>query len=229
VPPIIEVGPHIPDFSTRSGSCAALQTDFASPLMLRSGGDAAYGRGQSTRGAVMRHLMALFVIASVLAVEPASGQVGFDRPGGDYTSFVVKSRDPALCAGRCERDAHCRAWAFAYPTLGNSNATCWLKNEVRPRVPGSCCVSGVRGAGVVEPRSAAVEFAIDRAGGDFRKLEMTPDPTGAACRAACEADGHCRAWTYARPGYEPPPANCFLKDHITPPRRSPCCISGVVR
>ncbi len=45
----------------------------------------------------------------------AKAQVGFDRLGGDYTSFPVRSGDPALCASRCERDSRCRAWAFSYP------------------------------------------------------------------------------------------------------------------
>ena len=28
-----------------------------------------------------------------------------------------------------------------------------------------------------------------------------PNPAGAACKAACEAENRCRAWTYVRPGY----------------------------
>ena len=56
-----------------------------------------------------------------------------------------------------------------------------------------------------------------------------PIPTGAACKAACEDDNRCRAWTYVRPGYIGPSARCYLKDKITRPRHKPCCISGVVR
>jgi hypothetical protein len=181
----------------------------------------------------MRHPLALMFGASMavalLTSGPAHAQVGFDRPGGDYTSFVVKSGDPAVCAARCERDARCRAWSFSYPVSEDTNALCWLKSEVRPRVPAPCCVSGVRGAGVVEPRVGPIEFSIDRFGGDYRNFDLPPDPTGAACKAACEADGRCRAWTYARPGYIGPAARCFLKDRLKPPHRKPCCISGVVR
>jgi hypothetical protein len=54
------------------------------------------------------------------------------------------------------------------------------------------------------------------------------DPTGERCKAACDADTKCRAWTYAHPGYLGPEALCFLKDRIKPPRHKPCCISGVV-
>ncbi len=159
----------------------------------------------------------------------AQAQTGFDRPGGDYSSFQIRNGDPALCAARCERDARCKAWSFSYPRTAMPLATCWLKHEVTPRAEDGCCVSGVRGAGVIEPRTGPLEYSIDRIGGDYRNIDIQPDPTGAACKAACEADNKCRAWTYLRPGYAGPNARCYLKDRIKPPRSKPCCISGVVR
>jgi hypothetical protein len=88
---------------------------------------------------------------------PAAAQVNFDRPGGDYANFAINPADPALCAARCERDGRCRAWAFSYPTTGNSAGACWLKNIVPPRTEATCCASGVRGTGVIEPRGGPVE------------------------------------------------------------------------
>jgi hypothetical protein len=159
----------------------------------------------------------------------AQAQVGFDRLGGDYADFPVRSADPAQCATRCERDQRCRAWAFSYPVTENAAAICWLKARVTPRVPATCCVSGVRGAGVIEPHGDPIEFGIDRLGGDYRSFETAPDPSGKACAAACTSETQCRAWTYARPGYSGVSAACFLKDHVTSPQRKPCCVSGVVR
>jgi hypothetical protein len=106
---------------------------------------------------------------------------------------------------------------------------CWLKREVMPRVKSNCCVSGVRGAGVVEPRLGELEFSIDRVGGDYRSFETAPDPRGKACAAACRGELRCRAWTYRRRGYGVAAPHCYLKDIIKPPRHRPCCISGVVR
>jgi hypothetical protein len=165
---------------------------------------------------------------TILLAAPARAQVGFDRVGNDYTSFPVRSGDPAACAARCEREARCRAWSFAYPTRDHG-AVCWLKSQVPARTADSCCVSGVRGAGVIVPRDQPGENGIDRAGGDYRSLDIVADATGKACKAACEADNRCRAWTYVRPGYIGPNARCFLKDRVRPPRRKPCCISGVVK
>ena len=86
------------------------------------------------------------------ALNQAQAQVGFDRLGSDYTSFPLRSGDPAQCAARCERDSRCRAWAFSYPATEAANAVCWLKSRVMPRLALTCCVSGVRGAGVM-PRA----------------------------------------------------------------------------
>jgi len=164
-----------------------------------------------------------------LVMSSASGQVGFDRPGGDYATAITRSGDPAQCAARCERDTRCQAWAFSYPLTEQANAICWLKSRVPPRVAASCCVSGVRGTGVIEPRSGLIEFGFDRHGGDYRQFETASDPQGKSCEHACESDGGCRAWTYVRPGYVGNAAVCYLKNRITRPQRKACCISGVVR
>jgi len=173
------------------------------------------------------HFMVLAALV-LFATGPAQAQTGYDRRGADYQSFPIRSGDPAVCASRCERDARCRAWSFVYPRA-NAGATCWLKNKVPPRVEDKCCVSGVRGAGVIEPRRGPLEYSIDRVGGDYRNFDTPPDASGAACKTACEGEAKCRAWTYVRPGYIAPAARCYLKDKITPPRHKPCCISGVVR
>lgn len=172
--------------------------------------------------------IAVLIAAAVAAADKAVAQSGYDRPGGDYAHGTVANGDPAVCAARCERDRNCRAWSFSYPTASGP-ATCWLKRQVSPPLPANCCVSGVRGAGVIEPRGSKLEYSIDRTGGDYRSFETQPDPKGAACAEACQADSRCRAWTYRRPGYGTTVARCYLKSEIKLPRKRPCCISGVVR
>jgi len=184
----------------------------------------------------MRLFTALMWVGVALLAAPAgaAAQAGFDRPGGDYASSVERSGDPASCAARCDREPRCRAWSFVYPGTSGQNAVCWLKSQVPKRAENTCCVSGIKGAGVQEPRKGRegiIEFGIDRFGGDYRNFDTTSDPNGAACKQACEAEKNCRAWTYVRPGYlgVDSDARCYLKDRLRPPRRKPCCVSGVVR
>lgn len=171
------------------------------------------------------------VLALLVIAWPDTGraQTGFDRPGSDYSSVSVPSGDPAACALICERDRKCRAWSFNYPIDSDRGAACWLKSAVPSRVENNCCVSGVRGAGVLETRNSSIEVATDRQGGDYRSIEVEADAKGETCKAACEADNKCRAWTYGRPGYTGKSARCFLKNEVKPPHRKPGFISGVVR
>jgi hypothetical protein len=180
-------------------------------------------------GLVRACLVTLALFAAATASRTAYAQANFDRPGGDYQSSAVASGDPADCALVCERDRRCRAWSFNYPSDTARSSVCWLKNSVPARVQSDCCISGVRGAGVVEPRNGAIETSIDRFGGDYRNFDLKRSDGDEACKAACAGDNKCRAWTYARPGYVGRDAHCFLKKEIKPPRRKPGFISGVVR
>lgn len=177
-------------------------------------------------------LLAALTLIAVPASRSAHAQANFDRPGADYLRSPLPSGDPADCALTCERDRRCRAWSFNYPNEKSETAVCWLKNAVPPRVENLCCVSGVRGAGVIEQRTGPVETSTDRPGGDYRSFEIKKDDKAEAddaCRHACDADNKCRAWTFSRPGYAGRAARCFLKKEIKPPRRKPGFTSGVVR
>lgn len=189
------------------------------------GGVSMLGSGSNRRFA----MLAICLMALASAGTPGRAQVGFDRPGGDYANAAVRNGDPAACATRCDRDNRCRAWSFSYPRTIARDAMCRLKHTVTPVKEDNCCVSGVRGAALLEPKAGPTEFSIDRFGGDYRSFDVAADPTGLSCAKACQADNRCRAFTYIRPGYASAAARCHLKDRITRPRRKPCCISGVVR
>lgn len=173
----------------------------------------------------------LVMVLTGLASPSAQAQVNFDRFGGDYSRAQLTSGDPAECALLCERDRRCRSWSFVYPRDPISGAACWLKNSVPQRHANTCCVTGIRGAGVLEPRKEAIEPSIDRFGGDYRNFEVkTDDDAGdEACKAACAGEQSCRAWTFARSGYVGRNARCFLKKDIKPPLHRPGFVSGVIR
>jgi hypothetical protein len=74
--------------------------------------------------------------------------------------------------------------------------------------------------------AGALEVDIDRPGMDYQNFDL-PAPDPAPCRAACEKDGRCRAFTYVKPGNQGPNARCWLKTAIPEPRPNACCISGI--
>jgi len=170
----------------------------------------------------------VLMMAAAAGAPAARAQANVDRVGGDYLRSPIRSGDPADCALICERDRRCRAWTFSYPTA-TEGAFCWLKSSVPQRTPSDCCISGVRGAGVLEPMEMGMEMSTDRTGGDYRTFELKGARAEDHCKAACTGEDKCRAWTYARPGYAGREAKCFLKKEVKPPRRRPGFISGVVR
>jgi hypothetical protein len=63
-------------------------------------------------------------------------------------------------------------------------------------------------------------------GGDYRTIDMaTSDPT--ACKAACDKDAPCKAWTLVKPGEPGGMGYCWLKDSVPPAISEDCCISGL--
>jgi hypothetical protein len=113
---------------------------------------------------MMRAFIALTILIAAFCLRsPSSAQVGFDRRGNDYTSFAVRSGDPAVCAARCDRESRCRAWSFAYPTAERP-ATCWLKEPGAARVEAfGDSAPGVRRRRGDQPRAQTV--VLDRSPG----------------------------------------------------------------
>src|SRR5262249_12196917 len=109
------------------GACLSLPRPTPAPACYTNM-DRTVGRCEGEAGMRRDWLELGFGLLIALAVSGATAraQVGFDRAGGDYASFPMRSGDPAQCATRCERDPRCRAWAFSYPVTESANAVCWL-------------------------------------------------------------------------------------------------------
>lgn len=75
---------------------------------------------------------------------------------------------------------------------------------------------------------ADMEIAVDRMYGDYANYDL-PSGDPAECRAACDRDGQCVAWTFVKPGVQANVARCWLKNQEPQPAASDCCISGVKR
>lgn len=72
--------------------------------------------------------------------------------------------------------------------------------------------------------SATVENGTDRAGSDYQRVPNVGDP--GACRARCDADTRCKAYTWVKPGLQGPTAVCYLKSSVPKATGNSCCVSG---
>jgi hypothetical protein len=174
-------------------------------------------------GAAMPRVPLLLLLAA-LAAAPAFAQPlerDSNRPGNDYTSTDLPAPDPALCARACEQDARCRAFTYIAPGIQGPAARCWLKDGVPAAHPDRCCVSGVKGA-----PAAGLEQDTDRPGANLRHFDL-PATDPELCRAECQRDPACGAFTYVHPGVQGPRARCYLKSGAPAAVASRCCVSGL--
>jgi hypothetical protein len=175
-----------------------------------------------------------------------------DRGGSDYRSFFLEARKPELCQDACLKENNrCRAWTYVRPGVQGGKPVCYLKDRVPNTSANTCCISGVAPdksdafrepggfapetdraagaaaesggvAGAVEP---GMENNTDRPGNDYNRFVLTvPSPKN--CKAACDADQGCAAWTYVRPGVQQKEAVCYVKRPAPAPVSKHCCISG---
>jgi hypothetical protein len=66
----------------------------------------------------------------------------------------------------------------------------------------------------------------NRLGSDYRSFDL-PSDDPELCRAACDQDVRCKAFTYVKPGLQGPAAKCWLKDPAPALRLDQCCVSGI--
>jgi hypothetical protein len=75
---------------------------------------------------------------------------------------------------------------------------------------------------------SSVETGVDRPGSDYKNFDLLSSMvTFESCKAACESDGNCKAWTYVKSGVQGAHSRCWLKSRVPPPTPNGCCVSGV--
>lgn len=71
---------------------------------------------------------------------------------------------------------------------------------------------------------STTEIGIDRAGADYQKLIDAGDAQ--ACKARCDADARCRAYTWVMAGVQSSASVCYLKDGVPSATVNSHCVSG---
>lgn len=71
-----------------------------------------------------------------------------------------------------------------------------------------------------------LEPDTNRLGRDYRSFDMEVDDP-ALCKAECNKEAQCVAFTYVKPGWQGPAARCWLKNEVPTAGAHGCCVSGV--
>lgn len=70
-------------------------------------------------------------------------------------------------------------------------------------------------------------YNVDFLGNDYREIVYaSAGNSWKTCKATCDGDRQCQAWTYVEPG-RTEHGECFLKAPVPEPSESDCCISGI--
>lgn len=149
-------------------------------------------------------LLCLFGAAMLLLAKPAHAVDGIDFPGSDYADFDASSS--LVCENTCMGDSDCHAWTWAKPGFKGPTGRCYLKSKVPQQVANKFCESGSRENATSHKLPA--EDKTDRPGSDYKDFEAS---SWDECEAACGQDNGCKAWSYARAGYQGPTGRCWLK------------------
>jgi hypothetical protein len=69
-------------------------------------------------------------------------------------------------------------------------------------------------------------LAVDGTNLPGRDYAHFPAPSANSCRNSCGGDARCQAYTWVKPGYQGPAAQCWLKSSEPPIVKDACCDSG---
>ncbi len=157
---------------------------------------------------------------------------GFDGTANDYAYSIKTVGEWQVCMDAGYKTS-CLIIDGAMASLGENGGSV---SSVRYRGPGEIKAGAVGAA--ANPQSGPVSVAaqeddwqpmynVDLFGNDYREIAYSkPGSSWKTCKATCDDDKQCQAWTYVAPG-RTEFGECFLKATVPEASESECCVSGV--
>jgi hypothetical protein len=179
-------------------------------------------------------------IPAATAGLPPGVRLGEMMPNVAYRGSILRvteiAADPTVCQAACRAETRCVVWTYTQPKGPDQPARCGLKAVIPEQTPDACCTSAIervpdpelREPPVVPAGMSGAVRGIELLGGTYHYFGGA-DATVQACKAACQADRQCLAWSYVRPGIYSSDARCFLKNMDSLQVNSPCCVAGFER
>ncbi|WP_167348232.1 MULTISPECIES: PAN domain-containing protein [Pseudomonadota] len=174
---------------------------------------------------------AVTVRSDVANLQDMPAREGFDGTANDY-AFSLKAEGLWLVCMDAGFRTRCREVSGEVQTLGEDGGSISSVRYLGPsaQTPGSGRPAGTPGQSVMRPPADAPPmFNTDLFGSDLREIIYDrPGMDWKSCKAACDDERQCRAWTYVIPG-RTEHGECFLKEAVPEPSESDCCVSGIKR
>ena len=173
------------------------------------------------------------ITADTPNLQTVTAPEGFDGTANDYAYSIRTEGRWQVCMDAGYK-TDCREVDGEVATLGEHGGSV---SSVRYLGPSAVAAKG----GAAAPKTAAVTGPmsqpaapawqpmrnVDLFGNDYREIVYGEPGNGwEQCKAACDGDRKCKAFTWVAPGRQPH-GECFLKDKVPEASASECCVSGV--
>lgn len=173
-------------------------------------------------------------------LQDVPAQEGFDSTANDYAYSLRTEGQWQVCMD-AEFKTDCMIVDGEMASLGDNGGSISSVRYVGPSkrqvaaatAPAPSSRAPAAPQGTSGTTSAAAEddwqpmYNVDFYGNDYREIVYASAGNDwRTCKAACDGDRQCQAWTYVAPG-RTEHGECFLKAPVPEPSESDCCISGV--
>lgn len=175
---------------------------------------------------------AVTITGDVPNLQSVPAAEGFDGTANDYAYSIRAEGRWQVCMD-ADFKTSCMVIEGEMASLGNNGGSI---SSVRYLGPGNS--QAAASAASDAPQSGPVSVAkaeddwqpmynVDLFGADYREIAYSrPGSNWKTCKATCDDDRQCQAWTYVAPG-RTEFGECFLKAPVPEASESDCCVSGV--
>lgn len=153
---------------------------------------------------------------------------GFDSTANDY-AFSLKTEGRWQVCMDAGYKTGCMIVDGEMTSLGDKGGSISSVRYIGPskKVAAAAPMSPAAGPAPAAEDDWQPMYNVDLFGSDYREIAYTaPGSSWKTCKASCDGDKQCQAWTYVGPG-RTEHGECFLKAVVPEPAESECCISGV--
>ncbi|WP_448659519.1 PAN domain-containing protein [Sphingomonas sp. CJ99] len=164
-------------------------------------------------------------------LQEVSAAEGFDGTANDYAySLKTEGRWQVCMDAGFKTD--CREVDGEVAVLGEQGGSISSVRYLGPSALANAAATpgqGTTGATATAATAPAWQPMrnVDLFGGDYREIAYAQPGNGwEQCKAECDADRQCKAFTYVAPG-RTEHGECFLKNVVPEAASSDCCVSGI--